>query len=410
MALAFRGMVLGTTTLDLFLELSQGDCRLVPAILSHLRKLFSVDSADYMLAICGNDALRELSSPGTRSSEFDQFLLNGGEFLVLNQAAEVYDVILYFGIIDILQNYNTFDEELETGELDEIFVQMKSSIESDPREAAVWHIFGLVLLRSGQFQSVILVLSSLTAVAPDYLDSLANLGIAYIQSGNLELAAKCFQELILKDQNHPAALVNYAAFLLCKYGSLAAGGNVSAGSYLYQKEGLAVAKECLLAAVKADPKAASAWINLANAYYMAGEHKNSRRCLEQAARHEPSHMPARYAISVHRIRDVVRLQSSDHQLLWAIPIHWMLVGDLVLAKIKGFPAWLAMVSATNRFVSDLGLIVVVQMKFHIESRISEGRTGKGKQKIVIHEEEYKRGIEQLKLGSEMNCNALETNR
>ena len=60
-----------------------------------------------------------------------------------------------------------------------------------------------------------------------------------------------------------------------------AGGNVSAGPYLHQKEALAVAKECLLAAVKADPKAASVWVNLANAYYMAGEHRNSKKCLEQ---------------------------------------------------------------------------------------------------------------------------------
>lgn len=42
-------------------------------------------------------------------------------------------------------------------------------------------------------------------------------------SGNLELSAKCFQELILKDQNHPVALVNYAALLLCKYASVVAG-------------------------------------------------------------------------------------------------------------------------------------------------------------------------------------------
>jgi len=150
------------------------------------------------------------------------------------------------------------------------------------------------------------------------LDSLANLGVAYIQR-DLELSAKCFQELLLKDQNHPAALVNYAALLLCKYGSLSAGagGNVSAGPYLHQKEALAVAKECLLAAVKADPKAASVWVNLANAYYMAGEHRNSKKCLEQAAKLEPNHMPARYAIAVHRIRDAVRSQCSDDQLLWA---------------------------------------------------------------------------------------------
>ncbi|TVU36116.1 hypothetical protein EJB05_18032 [Eragrostis curvula] len=212
---------------------------------------------------------------------------------------------------------DSFDEELETGELDDILVKMKNSVESDPRQAAVWNILGLVLLRSGQLQSAISVLSYLTAIAPDYLDSLANLGVAYIQSGDLELSAKCFQELLLKDQNHPAALVNYAALLLCKHGSVAAGCKSSAGPYLHQKEALAVAKECLLAAVKADPKAASVWVNLANAYYMAGEHKNSKRCLEQAAKLEPNHMPARYAIAVHRIRDAVRSQCSDDQLLWA---------------------------------------------------------------------------------------------
>ncbi|XP_073355699.1 phosphatidylinositol 4-phosphate 5-kinase 2 isoform X3 [Aegilops tauschii subsp. strangulata] len=36
----------------------------------HMRKLFAVDPADYMLAICGDDALRELSSPGKSGSFF----------------------------------------------------------------------------------------------------------------------------------------------------------------------------------------------------------------------------------------------------------------------------------------------------------------------------------------------------
>lgn len=42
-------------------------------------------------------------------------------------------------------------------------------------------------------------------------------------SGDLELSAKCFQDLVLKDHNHPAALINYAAELLCKYSSTVAG-------------------------------------------------------------------------------------------------------------------------------------------------------------------------------------------
>jgi tetratricopeptide (TPR) repeat protein len=51
--------------------------------------------------------------------------------------------------------------------------------------------------------------------------------------------------------------------------------------FIYIKRSLSVAKECLLVALKADPKATSVWVNLANAYYMASEHKNSKRCLEK---------------------------------------------------------------------------------------------------------------------------------
>ena len=39
-------------------------------IFKSLMKLFKVDPADCMISICGNDALRELSSPGKRGSFF----------------------------------------------------------------------------------------------------------------------------------------------------------------------------------------------------------------------------------------------------------------------------------------------------------------------------------------------------
>ncbi|KAI3804125.1 hypothetical protein L1987_32296 [Smallanthus sonchifolius] len=41
-----------------------------PLVFRTLRMLFKVDAADYMLSICGNDALRELSSPGKSGSFF----------------------------------------------------------------------------------------------------------------------------------------------------------------------------------------------------------------------------------------------------------------------------------------------------------------------------------------------------
>jgi hypothetical protein len=46
------------------------------------------------------------------------------------------------------------------------------------------------------------------------------------------------------------------------------------------KGALSITKECLLAAVKVDPKTTSVWVNLANAYYIGREHKNSKSCLE----------------------------------------------------------------------------------------------------------------------------------
>ncbi|KAL6984454.1 Phosphatidylinositol 4-phosphate 5-kinase 1 [Sarracenia purpurea var. burkii] len=51
-----------------------------PVVFRHLRELFQVDPADYMLAICGNDTLRELSSPGKSGSFF--YLTQDDRFMI----------------------------------------------------------------------------------------------------------------------------------------------------------------------------------------------------------------------------------------------------------------------------------------------------------------------------------------
>ncbi|KAA8542184.1 hypothetical protein F0562_023336 [Nyssa sinensis] len=214
---------------------------------------------------------------------------------------------------------NSSDKELESKELEEILCKLKESVNSDIRQASVWNILGLLLLKTGRLKNAITVLSTLLTVAPDNLDCIGNLGIAYLQSGNLELSAKCFQDLILKDQNHPAALINYAALLLCKYGSVVAGAGAHAGEGAPANQITAanVAKECLLAAVKVDPKSAHIWANLANAYYMTGDHRSFGKCLEKAAKLEPNCLATRYAVAVHRIRDAERSQNPSEQLSWA---------------------------------------------------------------------------------------------
>ncbi|KAG0497271.1 hypothetical protein HPP92_001962 [Vanilla planifolia] len=203
------------------------------------------------------------------------------------------------------------DKELESGELEEILTRLKESLQLDVKQAAVWNTLGLMLLRTSRPQSAIAVLSSVLAIAPDCLDSLANLGLAYLQSGNLELSAKCFQDLILKDQNHPAALMNYATFLLCKYGS------VIAGACPHKIEAATVARDCLLAAIKADSKCGPLWINLANAYNLLRDHHNTRKCLDKVAKLEPNQMSARYAIAIERVKDAERFQECGDQISWA---------------------------------------------------------------------------------------------
>lgn len=60
-----------------------------------------------------------------------------------------------------------------------------------------------------------------------------------------------------------------------------AGSNAGEGASTEQVTAVNVAKECLLAALKSDPKAAHIWANLANAYYMTGDHRSSGKCLEK---------------------------------------------------------------------------------------------------------------------------------
>ncbi|KAK2443020.1 putative UDP-N-acetylglucosamine--peptide N-acetylglucosaminyltransferase SPINDLY [Trifolium repens] len=211
---------------------------------------------------------------------------------------------------------NNSDKELESHELEEIISKLKESMQSDIRQAAVWNTLGFILLKTGRVQSAISVLSSLLTTAPENYDCLGNLGIAYLQIGNLESSAKCFQELILKDQNHPAALVNYAALLLCKYASVVAGAgaNAAEGALAEQSKAANVAKECLLAAIKADGKSAHIWANLAYAFSISGDHRSSSKCLEKAAKLEPNCMSTRFAVASHRVKEAERSQDPSELL------------------------------------------------------------------------------------------------
>lgn len=63
-----------------------------PVVFRALRKLFKVDPADYMISICGNDALRELSSPGKSGSFF--YLTNDDRYMIKTMKKAEVKVLL----------------------------------------------------------------------------------------------------------------------------------------------------------------------------------------------------------------------------------------------------------------------------------------------------------------------------
>ncbi|KAM7255110.1 hypothetical protein ACFE04_020351 [Oxalis oulophora] len=63
-----------------------------PMVFRNLREMFKIDAADYMMSICGNDALRELSSPGKSGSVF--FLSQDDRFMIKTLRKSEVQVLL----------------------------------------------------------------------------------------------------------------------------------------------------------------------------------------------------------------------------------------------------------------------------------------------------------------------------
>ncbi|GAB4856576.1 Phosphatidylinositol 4-phosphate 5-kinase 9 [Ancistrocladus abbreviatus] len=70
-----------------------------PMVFRNLREMFKIDAADYMMSICGNDALRELSSPGKSGSVF--FLSQDDRFMIKTLRKSEVKVLL-----QMLPNYH----------------------------------------------------------------------------------------------------------------------------------------------------------------------------------------------------------------------------------------------------------------------------------------------------------------
>lgn len=82
--------------------------------------------------------------------------------------------------------------------------------------------------------------------------------------------------------NEEFFVVWFLLFLLYDSSLIPGPGAIAAeGALTDQIMAANVAKECLLAAVKADSKSAHVWANLAYAFSISGDHRSSSKCLEK---------------------------------------------------------------------------------------------------------------------------------
>ncbi|CAJ1968863.1 unnamed protein product [Sphenostylis stenocarpa] len=82
-----------------------------PMVFRNLRELFKIDAADYMMSICGNDALRELSSPGKSGSVF--FLSQDDRFMIKTLRRSEVKVLLRM-LPDYHHHVKSYDNTLIT--------------------------------------------------------------------------------------------------------------------------------------------------------------------------------------------------------------------------------------------------------------------------------------------------------
>ncbi|CAN8269511.1 unnamed protein product [Cochlearia groenlandica] len=82
-----------------------------PMVFRNLREMFEIDAADYMMSICGNDTLRELSSPGKSGSVF--FLSQDDRFMIKTLRNSEVKVLLRM-LPDYYNHVETYENTLIT--------------------------------------------------------------------------------------------------------------------------------------------------------------------------------------------------------------------------------------------------------------------------------------------------------
>ena len=175
-------------------------------------------------------------------------------------------------------------------------------LESQPRNADLWHVLGLTLLQSGYPHEAIAAFEQAISVQPNNAALLSNLGSAYSETGNVESAQSAFEKALRIQPDFPQASNNlgnacrelgqlddaeshYRNALKSNPNYPEALNNL--GVVLNRKKQLEEAEECYEAALKLNPQYVSALSNLASLYIDQGKGEKAFRVSQQVLALKP---------------------------------------------------------------------------------------------------------------------------
>ena len=191
---------------------------------------------------------------------------------------------------------------LRAGRFSQAGVLYKEILEENPTHLESLHGLGLASLDTGQVDTAIEMLSTAVAIAPSHAPILANLALAYDAAGKLEDAETCFERSLALDPDLPVANLNFIRLLIRRNRPQQALARAKAlverapdfaeahgimGLLFLQQRSLAAARLCLERAVELDPGYTEGWKLLGVLMSEANQLDDARRNLETALLNSP---------------------------------------------------------------------------------------------------------------------------
>lgn len=180
---------------------------------------------------------------------------------------------------------------------------VKKALRIEPRAAHYWNTQGAILLERADRLGAIDAYQHVVAINPQMFDAFLNLAKVFHTERQWEQEQQCYQRILLQEQDHVAALMQYGMSLYYQTRIRAA---ISCFKRILRKDpkyvlarlwiGICMqyldlteeAIPCYQQVLRDDPKLVSGYINLGVAYKQKGEYENALICYRKALEYDPN--------------------------------------------------------------------------------------------------------------------------